>query len=456
MFSSLNTTRIENALKIKPTEGEFNSVLRKTHAMERLTLEEVAILLNGSDSSTDQSLFSQAQSIKTTIYGKRLVLFAPLYISNECINDCTYCGFRVSNCQIARKRLSFEEIRQETQLLLDSGQKRTLLVAGESNSKEEFEYILKAIETVYGVEDGKGGIRRLNVNIAPVNEPEFKELKKADIGTYQIFQETYHQPTYKTVHPSGPKSDYGYRLDTIDRAFKAGIDDVGIGVLFGLYDYRWEILALMDHIEHLEKNFGMGPHTISIPRIEPAEGCDIATNPPFPVSDEEFFRIIAILRLAVPYTGIILSTRETKAIRAKAFDLGISQISAGSRTNPGGYSEDSSLKQFSLGDHRPLDEVVRDIIEHGYIPSFCTSCYRLGRTGLDFMDLAKPGEIAEKCGPNALITLQEYLDDYGSEKTKQVGYDLLKKEMGNFTCGVGAKVKSLISRVEHGERDLFI
>lgn len=434
----------------------LEEILQKARALQRLSIDEAAVLLKVEDPESIQQIFEAAKYVKNAIYGKRLVIFAPLYISNLCSNDCLYCGFRCSNKNVVRKALSQEEIKKETEFLLKTGQKRVLLVSGEAYPQEGLNYVLKSIETVYSASDGKNKIRRVNVNIAPLEVPEFKQLKKANIGTYQIFQETYHLPTYQKLHVKGPKSDYHFRLSAIDRAFEAGIDDVGIGVLFGLYDYQYEVLALLRHIEDLEKKFGLGPHTISIPRLEPAVGSSIAAHPPFPVSDEEFKKIIAILRLAVPYTGIILSTRENPQMRRDSFDLGVSQISAGSRTNPGGYSNDKSVEQFSLGDSRALDEVIYDICEKGYIPSFCTGCYRLGRTGHDFMDQAKPGEIKSKCLPNALFTFEEYLMDYASEKTKKIGQALINRELESLPVSIKDYAQNSIEKIKLGERDIYV
>ncbi|HNW31827.1 MAG TPA: [FeFe] hydrogenase H-cluster radical SAM maturase HydG, partial [Caldisericia bacterium] len=334
-----------------------------------------------------------------------------------------------------------------------------LLVAGESYPKQGFKYVLDSIATIYSQKSGKSGeIRRVNVNVAPLTLEEFCDLKAAKIGTYQLFQETYNHETYHAVHLAGKKSDYDWRVTAMDRAMEAGIDDVGIGVLFGLSDWRFELMAILQHIRHLEMKFGVGPHTISVPRLEPASGSDMSSHPPKPVSDIDFRKIVAILRLAVPYTGIIMSTRETPNIRREAFALGVSQISAGSRTNPGGYCEDEEFdsSQFSLGDHRSLDEVVRDIAMLGYIPSFCTGCYRLGRTGQDFMDLAKPGEIKKHCDPNALSTFTEYLEDYASNETREIGEKLVKETLE----GMGEREKivsqSLIEKVKTGKRDCYI
>lgn len=433
-------------------------VLSKASLAKGLDFYDVAVLSNISDPELLGELFDTAKRVKETIYGRRLVLFAPLYISNMCKNECLYCAFRAKNKAIKRRALTQEEIAQEVKTLENQGHKRLLLVAGESYPKQGFQYILDAIETIYSIKSGKGEIRRVNVNIAPLTVDEFRQLKAANIGTYQLFQETYNRQTYKSVHIGGKKTDYNWRLEAIDRAMEAGIDDVGIGVLFGLCDWRFELLALMQHIRHLEERFGVGPHTISVPRLEPATGSDMASHPPKPVSDIDFRKIVAILRLAVPYTGIIMSTRETPKMRRETFALGVSQISAGSRTNPGGYTEGQDVldeAQFCLGDHRPLDEVIYDAASLGYIPSFCTGCYRLGRTGQDFMDLAKPGLIKEHCDPNALSTFLEYLLDYGSEKTRQLGEALIDKVLAEMDEVPRRRSEAMLAKVREGRRDVF-
>lgn len=449
-------SRIHDLMDATPDSGRVREILAKSRRLERLSMEETAALLAVTDADLLHEIFESARAVKEDIYGSRLVLFAPLYISNLCKNDCAYCAFRVSNQGVKRRALSMAEIKTEAEYLLKTGQKRVLLVSGEAYPRDGLDYVLDAIATVYSARDGKNSIRRLNVNIAPLEVADFARLKEAEVGTYQIFQETYHEPTYHQLHTFGPKTDYGYRLSAIDRAFRGGLDDVGVGILFGLHDHRYEVLALMSHIEHLEEHFGMGPHTISVPRLEPAEGAPLAARPPYPVSDDEFKNIIAVLRLSVPYTGLILSTRETPEIRAASFDLGVSQISAGSRTNPGGYTEDGACEQFSLGDHRSLDEVVRDIVAHGYLPSFCTSCYRLGRTGLDFMEYAKPGAIKEKCLPNALVTFEEYLIDYASEETKAAGRALMERKLEDVPDSVRLTVNAMLSKIRAGDRDLFM
>ncbi|MEI6564815.1 MAG: [FeFe] hydrogenase H-cluster radical SAM maturase HydG, partial [bacterium] len=442
---------------LRQDAGQIRAILDKAREMKGLGLVDVAALSSISDPGLLGELFSAARQVKETIYGKRLVIFAPLYISNLCGNECLYCAFRARNTEVKRRALSQEEIAEETRILIRQGHKRVLLVAGESYPKEGFSYVLKSIETVYSVHEGNGEIRRINANVAPLTLDEFKLLKAAKIGTYQLFQETYHRATYKAVHLSGRKADYDWRVTAPDRAMRAGIDDLGIGVLFGLCDWRFEILALMQHIQYLEKQFGVGPHTISVPRLEPASGSDMATHPPKPVSDVDFRKIVAILRLAVPYTGIIMSTRENANLRRETFALGVSQISAGSRTNPGGYGdgEREDHSQFSLGDHRSLDEVLRDVAELGYIPSFCTGCYRLGRTGADFMDLAKPGEIKNHCEPNALSTFEEYLLDYAGPATREVGDKLIATTLAEMDPVQRAISEKLVNQVKAGKRDVL-
>ncbi|MBN2636392.1 MAG: [FeFe] hydrogenase H-cluster radical SAM maturase HydG [Prolixibacteraceae bacterium] len=456
----INEQKIWNILE-NNKQAEFDQikeVLAKAREMKGLNLEDVAVLINISDPEMLSELFNTANHVKETIYGKRLVLFAPLYISNMCSNECLYCAFRATNKDIVRSVLSQQQIARETEVLIQQGHKRILMVAGESYPNQGFQYILDSIKTIYSVKSEHGEIRRVNVNIAPLDTPDFKLLKEAGIGTYQIFQETYHRETYKKVHLAGKKRDYNWRVWSLHRAMEAKIDDVGIGVLFGLFDYRFEILALMQHIFELEAKFGVGPHTISVPRLEPATNSDIASHPPFPVSDIDFRKIVAILRLAVPYTGIIMSTRETANLRRETFALGVSQISAGSRTNPGGYEnegEDDPSGQFSLGDHRSLDEVIRDVASLGYIPSFCTACYRLGRTGQDFMDLAKPGDIKLHCAPNALSSFQEYIQNFASEETATVGNELILKSIGDMSGVAKQRAEKLVARVKAGKDDVY-
>ena len=438
--------------------GRVREILAKAAEADGLALDEVAALTTISDPELLAELFTTARRVKEDIYGKRLVLFAPLYISNLCDNDCLYCAFRVRNKELKRRALTQDEIKHEVGILVDQGHKRILLVAGESYPKQGFQYVLDSVASIYEVKRGNGEIRRVNVNVAPLTLDEFRALKATGIGTYQLFQETYHRETYRKVHLGGRKRDYDWRVTAMDRAQQGGIDDVGIGVLFGLFDWRFEILAILQHIRHLEQTFGVGPHTISMPRLEPAIGSDIASQPPYPVSDLDFRKIVAILRLAVPYTGMIMSTRESGNLRRETFALGVSQISAGSRTNPGGYTDDtvSDMEQFQLGDHRTLDEVIRDVAQMGYIPSFCTACYRLGRTGSDFMDLAKPGEIKHHCDPNALSTFLEYLEDYGSPETVAEGEKLIADTVETMAERERTTSTRLIDEVRSGKRDCLV
>jgi len=442
-------------------QGRVREVLARAREAKGLDMEEVAALMGISDPGLLEELFQTARQVKETIYGRRLVLFAPLYVSNFCRNDCTYCAFRLRNKDVPRRALTQAEVEREVRALVRQGHKRVLLVAGESYPDEGFDYVLRCIDTIYSVKEPPSGeIRRVNVNVAPLSLEEFRALKDRKIGTYQLFQETYHRETYRKVHLAGRKRDYDWRVTVMDRAMEAGIDDVGVGILFGLFDWRFEVLALMQHVRHLEQRFGVGPHTISVPRLEPAVGSDLSAHPPFAVPDVEFRKLVAILRLAVPYTGIILSTRETPNIRREAFALGVSQISAGSRTNPGGYTEGEcapeSTEQFSLGDHRSLDEVVRDVASLGYIPSFCTGCYRLGRTGADFMDLAKPGEIRLHCDPNALSTFLEYLLDYASPETRAGGEAAIEATLATMEGKERAVSERLLGKVREGRRDVFV
>ncbi|NMC70001.1 MAG: [FeFe] hydrogenase H-cluster radical SAM maturase HydG [Myxococcales bacterium] len=437
--------------------ARVREVLARARELRGLEAPDVAVLAGVSDPELIHEMFVAAREVKERIYGRRLVLFAPLYISNLCSNECLYCAFRARNVAVRRRALNQDEIARETRLLVEQGHKRILLVAGEAYPSEGFAYVRKAIDTVYSVRSGRGEIRRVNVNVAPLTVEEFRELKAAGIGTFQLFQETYHHGTYARVHVGGKKRDYDWRLGAMDRAIQAGIDDVGIGVLFGLFDWRFELLALLQHVRHLERRFGVGPHTVSVPRLEPAVGSDMAAHPPQPVSDVEFRRIVAILRLAVPYTGIILSTRENPNLRRETFALGVSQISGGSRTNPGGYAqgEEDEEAQFSVGDHRSLDDVVRDVAALGYIPSFCTACYRLGRTGQEFMELAKPGEIKRHCDPNAIVTFQEYLLDYASPATREVGRRTIEQALNELPEPLRSATRRMVERVEQGERDVF-
>ncbi|MFA6450550.1 MAG: [FeFe] hydrogenase H-cluster radical SAM maturase HydG [bacterium] len=440
-----------------PDKARVAEVIAKAREMRGLNFEETAILLQAEDKELVESIFNAAREVKLGIYGKRLVLFAPLYVSNLCPNSCLYCAFRVENKELKRKALTIDELKEEVQILEDMGHKRVLLVYGEAAG---IQYIVDTIGAAYSVKSGKGEMRRVNVNLAPLSVEDFKTLQATGIGTYQCFQETYHLDTYHKMHPAGKKADYEWRLYALDRAQEGGINDVAMGALFGLYDWKFEILAMYQHAEHLDKKYGVGPHTISFPRIEPAQNSDIADKPPYEVSDDEFRRAVAITRLMVPYTGMIMSTRETAEMRRELFDLGVSQISAGSRTHPGGYKDAREhapeLEQFTVGDTRPLDEVIYDVAQMGYVPSFCTGCYRLGRTGQDFMELAKPGLIKEFCLPNALLTFMEYLEDYASPETRIAGLKTIEEQTKDIPSD--ARIKETIERlkrVQSGERDLY-
>lgn len=464
MHDFINDAKIEDILnKTKnPEKKQVIETIEKARELKGLTPHEAAILLQTEDKELIQEIGKTAKEIKEAIYGNRLVLFAPLYIANHCSNNCLYCGFRKDNKELKRISLTMEQIASEVKVLQKEGHKRILMLCGEDNSLSSLDYFIEAIETVYATKTEHGGeIRRINVEIAPLSVDEYKRLKAAKIGTYLLFQETYHHKTYKKMHPSGPKSDYLWRLTAMNRAQEGGIDDVGIGALFGLYDYKFDVLGLLIHAQYLDSEVGVGPHTISIPRLEPALNAPAAITPPNPVHDDDFKKLVAIIRLAVPYTGIILTTRESPEIRREVFELGVSQISAGSRTNPGGYNESSNegfrAAQFNLGDTRSLDEVIHDITLKGHIPSFCTACYRLGRTGGDFMELAKPGLIRKYCRTNAIITFKEYLMDYASPETREVGERLIAKLVDETDkAGMKKALMNRLKRIENGERDLYI
>jgi 2-iminoacetate synthase len=457
----INEQAIEGILarSLRPEATRVRELLAKAREMRGLSTDEVACLSYVENPELLAEIFSTAKQIKEDIYGSRLVFFAPLYISNRCMNECTYCAFRATNATLKRRTLTQQEIAEETRIIIRQGHKRVLMVAGEALPPQGFQYILDSIATIYDTRIGPGEIRRVNVNLAPQTTERFRQLKDAEIGTFQLFQETYHRPTYAAVHLKGAKRDYDWRATAFDRAMEAGIDDVGMGVLFGLYDWRFEIIAMMQHIRHLEESFGVGPHTISFPRMEPAVGSDIASQPPHPVSDADFLKMIAIMRLAVPYTGMIMSTREGADVRRATFEVGISQISAGSRTDPGGYKDgegDPNGSQFQLGDHRSVEEVVSDVVSLGYLPSFCTACYRLGRTGQDFMDIAKPGEIKYHCHPNALSTFQEYLCDYAGPQAKSAGEKLISIELQQMDGQQTACALPMLNKVRSGQRDIFV
>lgn len=435
----------------------IRSILEKAKNLKGLSHREAAILLECEIEELNEKMYELAREIKLKLYGKRIVMFAPLYLSNYCVNGCVYCPYHYQNKQIRRKKLTQEEIRQEVIALQDMGHKRIALETGEDPVNNPIEYILESIQTIYGVKHKNGSIRRVNVNIAATSVSNYRKLKEAGIGTYILFQETYHKESYEELHPKGPKHDYAYHTEAMDRAMEGGIDDVGLGVLFGLNRYRYDFVGLLMHAEHLEAAKGVGPHTISVPRIRPADDIDPSsfTNG---ISDEVFEKIVAVLRIAVPYTGMIISTRESKATREKVLNLGVTQISGGSKTSVGGYvepeTEQENTAQFDIEDTRPLDEVVSWLLQLGYIPSFCTACYREGRTGDRFMSLVKSGQIANCCQPNALITLKEYLEDYASTKTKEIGEGLIRNELERIPNEkVKNKTIDYLLKVGKGERD---
>ncbi len=440
-------------------QDRVEEIIEKAKKLNGLNLEEVGVLVNTNDEKLVREMQQAAHEVKMAIYGSRLVLFAPLYVSSFCVNDCEYCGFHRRN-QALRKKLSLDEVQEQVEILEDMGHKRLLLEFGEDPKENPIDYVVDVIKTIYATRKGRGSIRRVNVNIAATTVENYKKLKAAGIGTYQLFQETYHRPTYEKLH-HGPKADYDRQIKALDRAFAGGIDDLGIGVLFGLYDWRFEVLSLVAHANYMEQTFGVGPHTISVPRFRPAPTVDL--KPEYEVSDKDFLKLIAILRLAVPYTGMIMSTRESPEIRRRAFEIGISQTSAGSCTAPGGYAISRGLtfancEQFSISDHRTLDEVVYDICLLGYLPSFCTACYRSSRTGDDFMNYAKAGSIQNFCQPNAILTFKEYLLDYAAPETRAVGEEVIAKEIKKIKDANVCKSKKLeekLSLIEKGKRDLY-
>ncbi len=413
----------------------INQIIEKAKLRKGLTHREALVLLDCDIEEKNQEIYALAEQIKKDFYGNRIVMFAPLYLSNYCVNGCTYCPYHMKNKHIARKKLTQEEIRKEVIALQDMGHKRLALETGEDPVNSPIEYVLESIKTIYGIKHKNGAIRRVNVNIAATTVENYRKLKEAGIGTYILFQETYHKESYLQLHPTGPKHDYDYHTTAMDRAMQGGIDDVGIGVLFGLDKYRYELAGLLMHAEHLEAVFGVGPHTISVPRLRHADDID-ADSFDNGIDDDTFAKIVACIRIAVPYTGMIISTRESKACRERVLHLGVSQISGGSKTSVGGYAEpepdDNKSEQFDVSDTRTLDEVVKWLMDLGYIPSFCTACYREGRTGDRFMSLCKSGQIQNCCQPNALMTLKEYLMDYASEATKKVGENVIQEEIGKI------------------------
>jgi 2-iminoacetate synthase len=457
----IDDARLEGLLAgARPDDRHVDDVIAKSLAKSALTVEETALLLKADEAGQVERIFEAARQLKRAVYGNRIVLFAPLYVGNRCVNDCRYCGFRRSNRAQVRRTLDEAQLRRQVEALERVGHKRLILVFGE-HPKYGPDFIARAVRTAYATRAGHGEIRRVNINAAPLDHEGFATVKQAGIGTYQIFQETYHHEAYARVHPAGTrKADYLYRLDGLSRAIEAGCDDVGIGALFGLSDWRFEALGLVSHALYLQSRHGCGPHTISFPRLQPA--CGVELDGAFRVSDYDFKRLIAILRLAVPYTGLILTARERPELRREAMAFGVSQIDAGSRIEIGGYTESGDAQrmereQFSLGDVRPLDVVLRNLVEDGYLPSFCTACYRLGRTGEHFMEFAIPGFIKRFCTPNALSTLMEYLVDYAAPETRAAGEKLIAAELAAIEEGkLKQQLTDRLQRIrETDDRDLY-
>ena len=436
-----------------PSEKIICKILQKAEQKKGLDLEEIGFLVNIKNPEHRQVLFETAAWIKDQIYGERIVFFAPLYISDFCVNDCEYCNFHKRNKEIHRKKLSPDEVEQQTKFLINMGHKRLLLEFGEDPANNPIEYLADVIKKIYSVKTAKGNIRRVNVNIAATTVENYRRLKQAKIGTYQLFQETYHRQTYRKMH-HGPKADYDRQLTAHERAFEAGLDDLGLGVLFGLYDWRFEVLSLVSHSQYLDKKYGVGPHTISVPRFRPAP--TVTYRPKYKVGDEDFLKLIAILRLSVPYTGMIISTREKPEIRKLAFKIGISQTSAGSVTSPGGYGRNVCQSQFEVSDRRPLADVIEDVLEDKFLPSFCTACYRKGRTGELFMKLSKPGEIHNFCRPNAILTFAEYLEDFAVKGLYEKGYEVIKFYLNKIeNKNLRHKIEGRLSKIKQGHHDLY-
>lgn len=448
---------LEYADANKANKELINTILKKAELQKGLSHREASVLLACEDPDITDQIFALAKKIKQEYYGNRIVLFAPLYLSNYCVNGCVYCPYHLKNKHIARKKLTQDEVRAEVIALQDMGHKRLAIEAGEDPVNNPIEYILECIDTIYNVHHKNGDIRRVNVNIAATTVENYRKLKNAGIGTYILFQETYNKEAYEKLHPRGPKHDYAYHTEAMDRAMEGGIDDVGLGVLFGLEMYRYEFAGLLMHAEHLEAAFGVGPHTISVPRLKRADDInpDEFDNG---ISDDIFAKICALIRVSVPYTGMIISTRESKKVREKVLPLGVSQVSGASKTSVGGYAvpekEDENSSQFDVSDNRTLDEVVRWLMEMDYIPSFCTACYREGRTGDRFMALCKNKQILNCCHPNALMTLKEYLEDYASAPTKQIGDKIILRELENIPNEKVRKIATeYISNISNGQRD---
>ena len=448
---------LEYASQNKNNVEVIDKILEKARLKKGLSHREAAVLLDCDIKEKNDEIFALAEQIKKDYYGNRIVLFAPLYLSNYCVNGCVYCPYHAKNKHIPRRKLSQDEIKKEVEALQDMGHKRLAIEAGEDPVNNPIEYILESIKTIYSVKHKNGSIRRINVNIAATTVENYKKLHEAGIGTYILFQETYHKESYEKLHPTGPKHNYAYHTEAMDRAMQGGIDDVGLGVLFGLESYRYEFSALLMHAEHLEAVFGVGPHTISVPRIKKADDID-PDEFDNGIDDDTFAKIAACIRIAVPYTGMIISTRESEECRKRLLHLGISQISGGSKTSVGGYfnpmPEDENSAQFDVSDRRPLDEVIKWLMTLGYIPSFCTACYRNGRTGERFMDICKSQQIHNYCQPNAIMTLKEYLEDYASVETKKVGEALIAQEVEKLqNANIQTAVKEDLVKIHNGERD---
>lgn len=448
---------LDYAEKNSTNAALIDQIIAKARLRKGLTHREASVLLACQLEEKNQEIYALAEQIKKDFYGNRIVMFAPLYLSNYCVNGCVYCPYHAKNKHIARKKLTQEEIKREVIALQDMGHKRLALETGEDPVNSPIEYVLESIKTIYGIKHKNGAIRRVNVNIAATTVENYRRLKEAGIGTYILFQETYHKESYEKLHPTGPKHDYAYHTEAMDRAQLGGIDDVGLGVLFGLELYRYEFAGLLMHAEHLEAVFGVGPHTISVPRIRRADDIDPAAFDNG-IDDDIFAKLVACIRIAVPYTGMIISTRESKQCRERVLHLGISQISGGSRTSVGGYAEpepeEENSSQFDVSDNRTLDEVVGWLMTMGYIPSFCTACYREGRTGDRFMSLCKSGQIQNCCHPNALMTLKEYLSDYASPAVKAIGDEMIIRELDNIPKEkVREIVRQNLLEIENGKRD---
>lgn len=448
---------LEYAEANKKNAALIDEILNKAEKREGLSHREASVLLACELEDKNARIYALAEQIKKDFYGNRIVLFAPLYLSNYCVNGCVYCPYHAKNKHIARKKMTQEDVRREVIALQDMGHKRLAIEAGEDPVNNPIEYILECIKTIYGIKHKNGAIRRVNVNIAATTVENYRKLHEAGIGTYILFQETYHKDSYEKLHPTGPKHNYAWHTEAMDRAMEGGIDDVGLGVLFGLEMYKYEFAGLLMHAEHLETVHGVGPHTISVPRIRAADDIDPSSFDNG-IDDDTFAKIVACIRIAVPYTGMIISTRESQKCRERVLHLGISQISGGSKTSVGGYAEpepeEENSAQFDVSDTRTLDEVICWLMKMGYIPSFCTACYREGRTGDRFMELCKSKQIQNCCHPNALMTLKEYLVDYASPETKQVGLELIKKELLNIPKEkVREVVVDRLEKIEHGERD---